>query len=99
MSAEREYLGTGEERIAFGGSIWLADKSGEPVDLTPYEGTLPHGVFAPVNDDYGIERDDELAVFNTDFDAAGAIRDYLAPITGKTYVIWYDAEGESEDAE
>jgi hypothetical protein len=91
----RQYLGTGEERIAFGGSIWLVDASGEPVDLTPYEGALPHGVFAPVNSDYGIERDDELDVFETDFDAAAAIRDYLTTITGQTYTIWYDAEQEN----
>lgn len=90
----REYRATGEERIAFGGAIWLVDESGEPVDLTPYEGTLPHGVFAPVNSDYGIERDDELDVFGSDFDAAEAVRDHLATVTGRTYAIWYDAEGD-----
>lgn len=90
-----QYLGTGEERIAFEGAIWLVDESGEPVDLTPHEGTLPHGVFAPVNSDYGIERDDELDVFASDFDAAVAIRDYLTTITGQTYTIWYDAEQET----
>lgn len=92
---ERQYLATGEERIAFEGAIWLVDESGQPVDLTPYEGTLPHGVFAPVNDDYSIERDDELAVFDTDFAAAEAIRDHLTHTTGQTYTIWYDAEQET----
>ncbi|KZE41399.1 hypothetical protein [Microbacterium sp. T32] len=91
----REYRATGEERIAFEGEIWLVDESGEAVNLTPYEGALPHGVFAPVNSDYGIERDDELAVFESDFDAAAAIRNYLTTITGQTYSIWYDAEQET----
>lgn len=91
----REYRATGDERIAFEGMIWLVDESGEPVDLTPHEGALPHGVFAPVDGDYGIERDDELDVFASDFDAAAAIRDYLTTITGQTYAIWYEAEQET----
>jgi len=90
---ESIYLGSGDERIAPEGEVWLRDATtGEDVDLTPFEGELPHGTFAPVNTARGIEMDDELEVFASDFEAARAIADFLGARTGRTFEIWYDAD-------
>lgn len=79
---------------AGGGAIFLRDESGQDVDLTPYEGRMPRGVFAPVNSEYGIERDDELKLFESDFAAAEAVAHHLHNLTGQTYTIWYETEGD-----
>jgi len=88
---DRQYFGAGDERIAYAGDVWLVGPDGLAVNLEPFEGDLPHGTFAPVNSEYGIQRDDELDIFESDFDAARAIADHLTTITGLDYTIWYEA--------
>ena len=79
--------------------------TGEPVDLRTFEPTearafaeddceciasaiLP-GVFAPCNDEHGIEAHDECGRYTGDLDAAEALAAHLAAITGKTYEVWF----------
>lgn len=78
--------------IRFAGLIWLQDPQGNDVDLTQFLDHIPHGVFAPCDGDYGIQTVDELAVFESDFDAAKALADALTKHTGLEYTIWYEAE-------
>lgn len=80
--------------------------TGEPVDLRPFEPTearalaaddcecaasaiLP-GVFAPCNDEHGIEAHDECGRYAGDIEAAEALAAHLAAITGKTYEVWFE---------
>lgn len=70
--------------------------SSERVDLTRFdEAAFPAGVFAPVNTDYGVERDDEADVFEGDFEAAVALAGHLHTITGLTYEVWFVPEEEA----
>ncbi len=85
---------------------WLQDAAtGERVNLQPFTPTprdtdpgdcecaasaiLP-GVFAPCNDDYGIEAHDECAAFPGDLEAAAALAAYLSTVTGRTLEVWFE---------
>jgi hypothetical protein len=80
--------------IRSGTDPWLqVEGEYEPVNLAWFDtSAFPKGVFAPVNDNYGIERDDEADVFDGDFEAALALAAHLHTITGLTYEVWFDRE-------
>ena len=80
--------------------------TGERIDLRPFEPTtrraltdddcecaaaaiLP-GVFAPCNDEFGIEAHDECGQFAGDLEAAEALAAHLGALTGKTYEVWFE---------
>lgn len=80
--------------------------TGERVDLRPFEPTTPRalaaddcecaaaailpGVFAPCNDEFGIEAHDECGRHAGDLEAAEALAAHLSAITGKTYEVWFE---------
>ena len=80
-------------------------ETGDPVDLHPFAPTDPRplrlddceclewaiipGVFAPCNDQYGIEAHDDCRAFPGDLEAAEALAAHLTTITGRTYEVWY----------
>lgn len=96
----RKWRGEDDVTIAFGTDAWLETAGGIVLDLTNYEpsttsdcGTcgwgLLAGIFAPVNDEFGIEACDECRRYPGDLDAARALADYLNELTGWIYTVHY----------
>lgn len=88
----KQFVGQEDARIIFAGEIWLRDELGIDVDLTHFEEFIPDGVRAPSNSPFGIERSDELEIFESDFAAAKALAAVLSVATDHQYTIWYEAE-------
>lgn len=106
---ERRYLGEEDAVIAFGTDVWLRHPDGQDVDLFEWLelhedeqqmcpcGSLEivAGAFAPVNSNFGIERCDAGEVFDSDFDAAIAVRNRVAPLAS----IWYHPQPKEESSD
>lgn len=92
MPKRTQWLGQTDAMQAYATNAWL-ERDGEPIDLedlqpwTPAadpscdqcEGMPIHGVIAPTNTEYGIERCDQCEVFESDLDAASALAEHLGP--------------------
>lgn len=94
ISKARRYTG-GRVMIESETDPWLQEENtSEPVDLSVFDPSkFPDGVFAPVNDNYSVEKEDGSTVFSDDLSAALALAAHLHTITGHTYEVWFTAAG------
>lgn len=94
----RQYQGEDDAVIEYATDCWLQNPAGEKVSLAGYHSPdmlvthsvcgasdLVDGALSPMNSAYGIERCDECAVFESDFDAAQAVAEKI----GGDLTIWY----------
>lgn len=98
MPKRTQWLGQEGAVQSFASNAWL-ERDGQGVDLRallPWSpaadtscdgcaGMPVHGVRAPVNYAWGIERCDECAVFASDLEAASALAEYLGP----EFTVWF----------
>lgn len=82
----------GDGCLAVGLGDWESAHAAPVGDCEACGHGLVRGVLAPINDDFGIERCDMCAIYESDFAAAQALSVFLTLHTGVTYTIWFQPE-------